>query len=415
MWLVRMLMALVVVVAAASPAMAAADPGDVADIVADNGFYVEPGASATDEEISDLVTVMRNAGEAFSVIILSAEPPGGAVTFADAVLDDLGDDNHILVVSPDSYGISGNPGQFTEAEISTALDAAAVEETDADLVNAYVTGLLGTEVVPAPSGTSTAGDRGGISILPIILIGGVLLLGWMWWRRKAAASAGSRIDARLAEAKTAVQTQIDAVANDIIDLEDDVRVAGNSEATGAYNAAGQIYNEVTDAYPGATTAQGLLDLSNRLDEAVWQLDTTEALIDGKTPPPRPQPQVLEEVRAPDIDDGRLPERPDYGGDGPERPDYERRQSRRSSYGGGGLMNILIGLGGLLLANRSRGGGGGGGLGDILGGLGRSVGGRGTTVRPPAPTYPRIDLQKPSASRPRTSSGGRVRMGRRRGR
>lgn len=428
--------------ATSSPALAA-EPDDVADIVADDGVYVEPGSSATADEISDLVTTLRNEGEAASVIVLSGEPSGGAVTFADAVVDDLGEDNLVLVVAPESYGIAGESSRFSEDEVAAALDAAGAGDSDVDLVRRFVSELVGADVVPAPAGpgatdpdptdSTTDSGGGGISWLPVILIGGLLLVAWLWWRGRNRAAAGPRIDPDLVDAKAAVQEQIDAVANDIIDLEDEVRASGNAEATAAYRAAGNTYNEVTEAYAGVTTAQGLLDLSNRLDEAIWQLDSAEAILDGKPVPARPQAQVLpEKVPAPDVADegagegGSLPPRPDYADGPPPRPEYERRDSRRSSYGGGGLLQILIGLGGMLMSRRGGGGSSGGGLGDLLGGLGGGSsrggglgdlfggGGRGgATVRPPAPTYPRIDLQKPSASRPRSNGGTRMRIGRRR--
>lgn len=431
-----LVVAAVLGLAAGSPALAA-EPGEVAAIVADDGVYVEPGSSATSDEISDLVTTLRNEGEPASVIVLADEPSGGAVTFADAVIDDLGEDNLVLVVAPESYGIAGASSRFSEDEVAAALDAAGGEDSDADLVRRFVSELVGADLLPVPAGPgatdpgATDTGSGGVSWLPIILIGGLLLVGWLWWRGRNRTAAGPRIDPDLVEAKAAVQEQIDAVANDIIDLEDEVRASGNTEASAAYRAAGNTYNEVTGAYPGVTTAQGLLDLSNRLDEAIWQLDSAEAILDGKPAPPRPQAQVLpEEVPAPEGagQGGALPPRPDYadGPTQPPRPEYDRRDSRRSSYGGGGLIQILIGLGGMLMSRRGGGSASGGGLGDLLGGLGGGSsrggglgdlfggGGRGgATVRPPAPTYPRIDLQKPSASRPRSTGGRRMRMGRRR--
>ncbi len=432
------MMATVLGLVAGSPALAA-EPSEVADIVADDGVYVEPGSSATSDEISDLVTTLRNEGEAASVVVLAGEPSGGAVTFADAVVDDLGEDNLVLVVAPESYGIAGESSQFSEDEVAAALDVAAGEDSDADLVRRFVSELVGADLLPAPAGPGatdpepTDTGSGGISWLPIIVIGGLLVVGWLWWRGRSRAAAGSRIDPDLVEAKAAVQKQIDAVANDIIDLEDEVRASGNADASAGYRAAGATYNEVTEAYPGVTTPQGLLDLSNRLDEAIWQLDSAEAILDGKPPPPRPQAQVLpEKVPAPDVagdgarEGGSLPPRPDYADGPPPRPEYERRDSRRSSYGGGGLLQILIGLGGMLMSRRGGASSSGGGLGDLLGGLGGGSsrggglgdlfggGGRGgAMVRPPAPTYPRIDLQKPSASRPRPTGGRRMRMGRRR--
>jgi|GEM_PF-1254780 len=415
-----------------APALAA-DAEDVATEVADNGIYVEVGTSASSARVSDVVAEVRAAGERLSVVVLADEPAGGATTFADAVFDRLGE-GVVVVVTPLSVGWSGNTEVFTDTDIETALDASLDGQTDTEVIELFAENLLG---VPVPGGTTvqdsgqpaaepattSSGGGGGSGWIWLLLIAGAVGVFFIWRSRRNRAT-GLRLDPRLAEAKQSVQRQIDALANDIIDMEEEVRLADNQPADDFYEQAGQTYGEVTDAFATANTPETLLELSNRLDLAIWQLDSAEAILDGKPAPPRPEPKRLPtpEASAP----GGVPSSPGEPSAIPPRPEYGRRSTRRSSPMGGGLLEILIGVAGSMMAGRSRGGGSGlggggglgGGLGGMLGGLGRS--GRGTRVS--TPQFPQVPSRSsgrsspvPSPSRPgRGASAGSGTIGRGRG-
>jgi len=51
--------------------------------------------------------------------------------------------------------------------------------------------------------------------------------------------------------------------------------------------ASATYTEAEEAFDGATDLRALADLSDRLDEARWQLDAAAAIAVGKEPPPQP--------------------------------------------------------------------------------------------------------------------------------
>jgi hypothetical protein len=200
------------------------------------------------------------------------------------------------------------------------------------------------------------------------------------WRSRSRRRETAGPDPRLAEAREVVQQQINAVANDIIEMEAEVGVADNTEVDGHYRTAGALYTEVDGAFAGATTPQALLDLSNKLDLAIWHLDAAEAILDGKPVPDQPAPRSLPapETSPPPAggDSQGLPPRPDYaspapgGPSGPSYPDYERRPQRRSSHLGPGLFDMLGSLARTMVVgravSRSRGSGGG-----IFSGLGTS--------------------------------------------
>ncbi len=358
-WIVLSLV-VAMVVAAGVPSAGAADSAEVADAIAETGVYVEPGASASAVRIGELVSALRSEGEDISMVVLAEEPVGGATTFADAVVRRMGS-GLVLVVAPDTVGVSGTSEEFGDLEIADAVEASFAGETDLEVLELFTSQLLGVDVAPATTAApgaaaSDSAEGGGSGFLWLLaLVGGGLIL-FFWWRRRQGATKGPRLHPDLAEAKEVVQGQINAVANDIIEMEDEVRQANNPEVDEFYEAAGSTYSDVTEAFPTANRPQALLDLSNELDEAIWQLDSAEALLDGKTPPERPEPKRLPapEPAPPDPrpEGSRLPPRPTY-----DQPVYDRRPGRRSSYSGGGLMEILMGAAGAMMAARGRGGGG----------------------------------------------------------
>ncbi len=378
-WIVLSLV-VAMVTATGVPSAGAADSAEVADAIAETGVYVEPGVSASEVRIGELVSALRSEGENISMVVLAQEPVGGANTFADAVVRRMGA-GLVLVVAPDTIGVSGTSEEFGDLEIDDAVEASFAGETDIEVLEIFTSQLLGTDVavvVPLPLLTTTqapttttqgpantaapgaagsdSSDGGGSGFLLFVVLAGGGLLLFFWWRRRQSATKGPRLHPDLAEAKEVVQKQINAVANDIIEMEDEVRQANNTQVDEFYEAAGSTYNDVTEAFPTANRPQTLLDLSNKLDEAIWQLDSAEALLDGKSPPERPQPKRLPaaEPAPPDgrPEGSRLPPRPTY-----DQPAYDRRPGRRSTYSGGGLMEILIGVAGAMMAGRSRGGGG----------------------------------------------------------
>jgi hypothetical protein len=348
----------------------------------------------------------------------------------------------------ESLGFAGEGDVFNEDELENALDAAFdVVGSDYDLAAAFVGELLGVPVVatPEPVTATTAapslGTEGTAAPEPsggggsgflwfVIIVGGLGLV--LWWLMRRSKSKAQEVDAeRLSQARYLIQEQLNDVANDILAMEDEVRVADNDRASRFYEQAGETYNEVSERVEETKTAQGLVDLSNKLDVAIWQLDTAEAILDDKPLPERPEPKRLEPPPRTAAPPSRQPV--------PGPSSYQRRPQRKSSLGGGGLMDLLIVVGGGLLnsrrrsstsrSSRSGGGGLGGGLGDLFGRRSGSTPQqpRTPTPRPPASSGDRSNplpgpgrratpspptrSSMPKSSRQGTS--GRVRSGRRR--
>jgi len=407
----------------------AATISEVVDDVSATGFYLDRGVSISEDDATQIVSAARNNGSRFYLVVLDDTPLGGNTAFAESVFDDLNvDSGTILVLSTEDVGwVTDNEG-FTSDDLDAAFEFANSEGgSDAEFAANFVIGLFGdisltqepmpasaTTAAPSPATESSGGGGGsGLLVFFVIIVGGGLLLFWLMRRgKKQSVNAAAE---QMAKARGVVQKQIDAVANDILDLEDEVRVANNAEVDEFYNAASATYRTLTERLQQADTPDELVDLSNDLDVAIWQLDCAEALLDGKPKPPRPERKQLAPSR-PAGDRVTIPA---------PRDGYQRRPGRRSSYLGPGLTEILIGVAGQVLAGagRSRRGGLGGGLGSMLG---RRPARRETPQAPsgggvvpgPGSPVPRSSRRtsRPSGSRRSRRGGGRVRGGgkRRRG-
>jgi hypothetical protein len=400
---------------------AAATISEVVDDVSATGFYLDPGVSISESDATEIVSAARNNGSRFYLVVLDDTPLGGNTAFAEGVLDELGvDSGTILVLSAEDVGwVSDNEG-FTEEEMETAYGYASDQGgSDAEYAANFVIGLFGEPVatpettsVPATtaaaasssSSSSSGGGGSGLMWLLLIVVGGGLLLFWLV--RRGSKQTVNAAAEQMAKARGALQKQIDAIANDILDMEDEVRTADNPEVDQLYNSASETYRNLTERLQETDTPEELVELSNDLDVAIWQLDCAEAVLDGKPKPPKPTRKRLEpEVAADDRVTVPAP-----------RDDYQRRPGRRSSYMGPGLMEILIGVAGQVLAGGGR---GRGGLGGMFGGSPR----RSTTTRAssrrsggvvpgPGSPVPRSTRRSssPSRSTRRRSGGGRIRGG-----
>ncbi len=408
----------------------AASAFEVVEELSAEGFYLDRNVSITEDEAIDIINHADDRGSRLYLVVLDDERIGGRQVFAEWVMDDLGVAfGTVLVLSPDDVGTDALD-EFTGAELEAALDYAdEVAETDGQYAAAFVVGLVGAAedaaaaaptTQPAantaePSGSSGGGGGGGL-LWFVVIVGGIgLFLFWLIRRgKKQTVNAAAE---QMAKARGIVQKQVDAIANDILDLEDEVRVAGNDEVDEFYNAASATYRTVTERLQQADTPEELVDLSNDLDVAIWQLDCAEAVLDGKPKPVRPQPKRLEPERSAE-DRVTIPA---------PRSDYQRRPGRRSSYGGSGVMEILIGVAGQVLAGGGR--GRSGGLGGLFGGRStpppssppRASGGSGGVLPGPGAPVQRSTrstrstrrTRRTSTSRPRRRGAGRASAGRRR--
>jgi hypothetical protein len=265
---------------AASPAALAQTPDEAAAAVRDRGFYVEPGADVDTARISDAIASASEDGIRLFVVLLDEDPPGGAATFAGAVLDRLGGGT-VLVLSASDLGMEST--EFDAADLEDALDAGLdAGVTDADIVEGVAASLAG-------EGRSGGGSRAGLFILLGIV---AVLIGLVWWAIRRQRTAAARSEEKLIEeARAEIKSQLDAMANLILEISDRVSASDTKEDNRYLEEAGATYGTALEEYEGATDLHGLEELSDRLDEARWQLDAAAALADGRPAPPKPEKEV----------------------------------------------------------------------------------------------------------------------------
>jgi len=178
------------------------------------------------------------------------------------------------------------------------------------------------------------------------VVGGLIaVVGFFVWRsgRKQKERSGARLDA----AKAEVQKLLDAVANDILELEDEVMLSDNEEAQDHYERASATYAAAEKRLEQATKPLDLLELSNDLDVAIWELDCAEAVLDATDKPPKPEPRRPEPAPQPTPQPRPAPA-PGSG--------YSRRPNRRSSYVNRDMLNAILMAGAAVATSRRWGSG-----------------------------------------------------------
>lgn len=288
-----LLLAIALIVAVASPALGQSDVDMVALDVSVDGLYVEPGVSANTASLNASITRAGNNGVRLMVVLLDEDPGGGAVAFADAVLDRV-PGGTVLVLSATSEGISST--DFDRSILDEAINRgflAAAEAPSGAGDEAYVAAVVdvltgttsGTTPVTQPISSTSGGGSSGLIIM-LVIVGGMVLLVWFAIRKSKTASMRSKEKA-ITEAKAEIRSQLDAMANTILEITDVINATPGAQDDTYLRQASATFTQADDAYSAATDLQALEALGDRIDEARWQLDAAAAIASGKPVPPQP--------------------------------------------------------------------------------------------------------------------------------
>lgn len=350
-----------VVVALVSLLLVAATPGDVTTELREQGFYLEEGSSATTAVVGDAVAEGGFDGGQLYVVVLSEEPASGAPFFAEAVLDDLGTGT-VLTVAPETVGFASDNDKWTQDELNSAVDASLSGGSDDQVVALFIESLTGSNIDPGVTpGTPSSG--GGSGFIWFLVIGGGLVLLFLYLRRNTSRiSASGRMNPQIAQFQAAAQAKLADIANDILEMEDEVGLSDNVEVKRHYQEASATYADLVDKVGHISSSNDLVEIIYRLDVAIWELDAAEALLDNKTVPEKPERPKVE--TAPSAQPQVTTQAP--GG-------FDRRPQRQSTPAGPDLGSILMAI----LAMQNMGGfGRGGGQGGTWGqpGSGPPMGG-----------------------------------------
>ncbi|HEX6301019.1 MAG TPA: hypothetical protein VF148_11185 [Acidimicrobiia bacterium] len=360
-----------IALALAALVLIAASPQEVVPELEASGYYIEGGSNASEQVVSDAVFEGRADGGRLYIVVLSDEPPGGAPTFSDSVLDLLDGDGYVLTVAPETVGWAGDGSFWTAEEMNAATDASLTAGSDDEVVQQFVSTITGQSAGGAGEpGTDQGGSEtsGGFSFVWVLLIGGAIVAVWVFASRR---SRQGQLQKRLKDVKEMAEEKLSAVANDILEMEDEVAVSDNEEVKAHYQRASEMYTKAMEETARATTIREMLDVSEELDLAIWELDCAEALLDGKPKPAKPVPPPDQPVMPPTSVE------PEGHGTMPASvpgtvDQFDRRPQRQSSTSNDMATMLLT-----MLAMRGMGGRGGlGGFGGWGGGGGRMGGGGG---------------------------------------
>ncbi|MGD2042875.1 MAG: hypothetical protein PVJ28_04435 [Acidimicrobiia bacterium] len=352
-----------VLVVLAALVLIAATPEEVLPDLEANGYYIEPGSNATEQVVSDAVFEARAEGGRLYIVVLADEPPGGATTFSDSTLDLLGQ-GYVLTVAPQTVGYAGDGTFWTADQMNDAVDASLSGGSDDEVVGLFVSELTGSSFGGDTGGESASG--GGISIWWIMLVAGAGLAVWWFINNR---NEGRNRASRLARAKEVANEKLAEVANDILEMEDEVATTDNAEVKQHYQRASAMYSSAMEETEKASDLPQMLQVSRELDLAIWELDCAEALLDGKPKPAKPEPPQPKPIVPPAPAPGQTVPPPPAGS--VSQPSTYDRRPQRQSGGSNDLLTVLLAM--TAMRNMGGRGGFGGGIGG-WGGGGRSSGG-----------------------------------------
>ena len=271
-----------VLVLFAVPALAA-DITSLSDQAALRHYAIESGAPV-DVNAMEAMIAQLPRNPSFYFIALAQDDPQGADLVASDVLNVLGEGT-VIVVSPTDLGAVSS--DYSDAQLSDALDVSlAVFDTSyVEGFKAFADALVQVDASPEGSSSTSSGGVGGYVVL--LLIAGLVVIVVIAVRRGK--KSDEQIEQRrLTEARSEIQGQLDAVANRILELSDQVQVAGNDEATGYFRDASAVFDDVKNTFERAASLTDLEDISTRLDKARWQLEAADAVTEGRPVPPEPE-------------------------------------------------------------------------------------------------------------------------------
>lgn len=287
--------------AAMSAPTAAAQSDDLAQTLADildfDNYYIGPDAEQEVAEFEALIDRAASTGDNWYFVSLGVEPDGGPSALAGQIASWLPDSGTVVVINEfvengeTRFDVGINSADYEDDALDAGLDIAgdtlAGQSGQASDVAAAV--FDGVAVQPKAAGAS---DGSGVSAAWLLVpVGGLALVGGgvatkrYFDRRKDEA----RDEEDIEKARAEIKAQADEVANYVISQADYVELSTNETAKQHYAEATATYSEVTDALPRATTLLELAELNDKIDEARWQMQAAEALIDGQEVPPKPTP------------------------------------------------------------------------------------------------------------------------------
>lgn len=271
----------------------------VADLRQHDVTFEEGARGLTPAELSRLddVTADLSRPGAFYKVVVLAEPVSDYRSpreFAEAVLARLGGTGRVQVFDTARVGIASNVSGDTDARISQAEEAAS---SAANRSQSYAQGVLASAAVlgveagtgGSDGGSSGSGSSSGSGLIWVVLV--VLLLGvgaFVVWRmvKKSKGTGGSSVS--LGEGELKVRQFVDTAGNLVLELADRVEQPdAPAEAKQLFRNGAAAFADLQDDLEAADTRPELEAVYPRITDAVYQLQSAKALLDGQPAPDRP--------------------------------------------------------------------------------------------------------------------------------
>jgi hypothetical protein len=254
---------------------------EIPGLAVEEGSYAQPGSGVDPARLDDVVAEARNDGWRFVAVALAEEPPGGATTYADRVLDE-GRGSTVVVLTPDNLGYASE--EVSDSTLEHASDA-SIDEFNRDPVQGFAD--FAGALDDSGSGSSGSGIGGTLLLVGLFVVGIPLVLTFLSRSRRPRSPTPEQVAATVAEARGELERQVAGMADAILELSDRVRVSDNSDADARFAEANSTYLAVSQELPQLDTAPELEAAADRLDRARWQIEATRAALEGRPPPPEP--------------------------------------------------------------------------------------------------------------------------------
>ncbi|HKX74058.1 MAG TPA: hypothetical protein VJR05_01575 [Acidimicrobiia bacterium] len=229
-------------------------------------YYLDGEVDVDVNEMERLVATYPEV----SFVGLTEDWEDGNDALAADLLNQLGRGT-LLVRSPSEVGAVSSI--YGDEALNRALDAVAAT-SGSDYITDFqeFAGALGEP----PTELSLGWILFGVAVLATIF------LVWRGWRRR-----GQEREDQLEQARAEIRSQMDHVANQILKMADDPRLVDNPPAEEHYRSASEVFRAAEERFAGVSDLTVLEDLSDDLDQARWELEAAQALIEGRSPPVKP--------------------------------------------------------------------------------------------------------------------------------
>ncbi len=300
--IVAALAAVAFLIALATPASGQQLQVDIADAIADRGWWDDSGT--LDADRLDALVAASDGTIGFGYTERSfdvASDPNlqAAALLAQSALDELTARNPavntVLLVTGDQR--SGASEVFTFSRVILALDG---WEAGGDVIDSFasVVDRLNDPALAADTSQATAesgngadtvastDDPGAFTMGRLIFLGAIAIAAFVLWntyklrrnRRRTVTTSGARDD---------TAAQLTAMSDLILDLEPRVTIANDMDLKERFTLASRTYSDVREAAEEAVTGHEIADLRLQIAEARWKLDVIDAELDGRPAPPQP--------------------------------------------------------------------------------------------------------------------------------